>query len=995
MSTRLSTAVASTFFRELQQQIDGSVHTDRLYRYLYSTDASSYQVEPLGVVLPAGVEDVVRTIQLAVHHRVPIIPRGSGTSLSGQGIGSGLVLDFTRHLNRILEIQPEQQWARVEAGVVLDQLNAALQPFGLMVGPDPSSSYAATLGGMAANNATGSHSIVYGMMLDHVLEVEAVLANGQVVRFGPMDNVAIRQLIRTDSPEARIYQGLLLLLHRYRRAIQTGYPKTWRNVAGYNLNRLLSDREARRPLNLASLLVGSEGTLAAILSLRIRLVSRPRATYLALLHFDRLYTALEMVPLILQHRPSAVELLDRYFIDLTRKNAEYRRRLTFIRGNPAAVLIVEFAGSGVTGLAQQASQMLQALRRSGFRGEAVILDTADAIANVWQVRKAGLGLLLSKRGDAKPLAFIDDAAVPVEQLAEYARQVMTICTDAGTEAAFYAHASAGCLHINPVINLKSERGLQQFKEISRAVMDLAIQMGGTSTGEHGEGLARSYYNERVFGRELHQAFREVKGLFDPDNLFNPGKIVDAPQPWDPAVLRYHPAYETPQALTSTFLDFSQDGGFAGLVEMCNGQGNCRNLLSGVMCPSFKATRDEAHSTRGRANALRAAITGKLGKDGLCDPELFKVLDWCLACKGCKRECPSIVDMAKLKAEFQAAYYQRKGFPLKVRLMGQVHRLYQLGRMFPRAGRWITRRPFTRWVLEKTLDIDRRRSLPVPVRQTFRNWFFSRPPRKFGASRLSVLFWVDTFTNYLEPEIGQAAVAVLEAAGWNVRVLKANACCGRPAISLGLLEKARALAEKNVERLWSFARQGIPIVGVEPGCLTTFRDEYPDLVPGQASRLLSQQTFLIDEFLVQQANNGAIRFSKPLQTPTRSVRVHTHCFQKALGTAHFTRKMLQWIPDVAVQEIDSGCCGMAGAFGYDVSHFDLSMQIGEDRLFPAIRQATRETIAATGTSCRHQIRDGTGRVAVHPIILLAQALGWTPPETSPRRASKIEIEKINS
>ncbi|NOX37753.1 MAG: FAD-binding protein [Calditrichaeota bacterium] len=985
MNTRSSTSVASAFFRELQHQISGAVRTDRLYRYLYSTDASSYQVEPLGVVLPAGVEDVVKTIQLAAQHQVPIIPRGSGTSLSGQGIGTGLVLDFTRHLDRILEIQPEERWARVEAGVVLDQLNAALKPYGLMVGPDPSSSYAATLGGMAANNSTGSHSIVYGMMLDHVLEVEAVLANGQVVRFGPMDNAAIRQLIRTDSPEARIYQGLLLLMHKYRRAIQTRYPQTWRNVAGYNLNRLLADREAGRPLNLASLLVGSEGTLAAILSLKINLVPRPRTTYLALLHFDRLYTALDMVPSILQHRPSAVELLDRYFIDLTRKNAEYRRRLTFIRGNPAAVLIVEFAGEQVAELAHQASEMLETLRRSGFRGEVVIQDTPDAIANVWQVRKAGLGLLLSKRGDAKPLAFIDDAAVPVERLAEYARQVIAICTEAGTEAAFYAHASAGCLHINPVINLKSERGLQQFKEISRAVIDLAIQMGGTSTGEHGEGLARSYYNERVFGRELHQAFREVKGMFDPENLFNPGKIVDAPQPWDPAILRFHPTYQTPQNPSSTFLDFSRDGGFAGLVEMCNGQGNCRNLLTGVMCPSFKATRDEAHSTRGRANALRAAITARLGPDGFRDPELFKVLDWCLACKACKRECPSIVDMAKLKTEYLAAYYQRVGIPRKARLLGRVHRLYQLGRLFPGLARWVSSGTFTRWVLEKLFDIDRRRSLPVPVGKTFHSWFFSRPSGKSATPRPRVLFWVDTFTNYLEPEIGQAAVAVLEAAGWEVQVLKGNACCGRPAISLGLLAEARSQAEKNVERLWPFVRQGIPIVGVEPGCLTTFRDEYPDLVPGEASQQLARQAFLIDEFLVQQAEAGGVTFSEPLRAPARSVQVHTHCFQKALGSAHFTCKMLQWIPEMAVQEIDSGCCGMAGAFGYDVAHFELSMKIAEDRLFPAIRQATADTIAATGTSCRHQIRDGTGRVAVHPIVLLARALGWTPPE---RTASKV-------
>ncbi len=974
------TSVPSAFFRELSHQLAGDVRSDPLYRWLYSTDASSYQVEPLGVVIPKNVDDVITTVRMAGDHRVPIIPRGSGTSLSGQGIGPGVILDFTRHFDRILEICPEEGWVRVEAGVVLDQLNMALRPYGLMVGPDPSSSYAATLGGMAANNSTGAHSIVYGMMLDHVLEMEVVLADGKRVCLEPLTGGQIRQKIGMAAQDSSLYQGIFLVLNKYRRAIRKHYPRTWRNVAGYNLHRLLSDWETTKKLNLSALVVGSEGTLGIILSLKVRVVPRPRKTHLTLLHFDQLYQALSLVPFMLEHRPSAVELLDRYFIDLTRRNAEYRKRLGFIEGNPAAVCIVEFSGETTRELNDRSRRLVSALRNKGFRGAVVVQDTQEQIANVWQVRKAGLGLLMSKRGDAKPLAFIDDAAVPVEHLADYAREVIRICTDAGTEAAFYAHASAGCLHINPVINLKTEEGIRQFREISQSVIELAVQMGGTSTGEHGEGLARSYYNERVFGRELHQAFRDVKGLFDPGNLLNPGKIVDAPAPWEPNLLRFHPGYLTPRTISSTILDFSADGGFAGMVEMCNGQGNCRNRLGGVMCPSFKALRDEAHSTRGRANALRAAISGKLGKRGLTSPELYRIFDLCLACKACKSECPSMVDMARLKSEFLAAYYRENGTPWTVRVLARIDRMYRLGSHCPGWMNRLNRTPLFRFLLEKIAGIDRRRSLPDWARKTFRRWFFSRHKSGKDSDQPRVVFWVDTFTNYLEPQIGRDTVEVLEHLGWRVIVLPRHYCCGRPAISMGVLENARKLARRNLHALRPFIRKGIPIVGVEPGCMITFRDEYPALLPGEETRQLAQQTYLIDEFLVQHVEKRPLNPTPSEALPERRALVHTHCYQKALGRDRFTPEVLAWVPGLKVDTIDSGCCGMAGIFGYQVEHYDLSRKIGEDRLFPALRREQEALIVAPGTSCRHQIQDVTGRPVWHPISLLAKAFHEHRPQS---------------
>ena len=959
--------------KELSARMDGEVRLDRLTRALYSTDASSYQIEPLGACFPAHVADVQAVVRFISEKGLSIVPRGGGSSLSGQGIGEGLIMDLTPHLNRILEINPAEKWARVEAGVTLDQLNRALAPHGLMVGPDPSSAVVATIGGMTANNSTGSHSILYGMMADHLRELEVVLSDGTTALLRPQLPEAVSALAARDTLEGRLYRDIPRLLARYAAAIERDYPRTWRNVAGYNLNRLHAAQQAGEPFSLVPLIAGSEGTLAAITAVTVGLVPRPAHTHLTLLHFPGLREALNCVPQLLAHQPGAVELLDKFFIDLTRENRQYRQRLSFLKGDPGAVLIVEFAGSDPAPLRAQADAMQEDVRRTGFSGTAVTCEDPAEVANVWEVRKAGLGLLMSKRGDAKPLAFVDDAAVPVENLPDYAEQVVRICREAGTEAAFYAHASAGCLHINPLINLKTDLGMQQLQSISEAVIALAIEYGGTSTGEHGEGLARSLYNERVYGAELHRAFREVKGLFDPDNRFNPGKIVDAPLPWDPRFLRFQPGYQTPQNIGETRLDFSADGGFAGLVEMCNGQGICRKTAGGVMCPSFMATRDETHSTRGRANALRAAITGQLGTHGLDDPSLYEALDLCLGCKACKHECPSLVDMAKLKYEYLARYQDRNGVPLRSRLFGHIAAVNRLGSLFPGLANRSFRSRAVRALLQRWFGIDRRRSLPPLAPQTFQHWF-QRHPKPSRAPNGPVILWDDTFLSHNEPEIGRAAVRVLEAAGFEVLLAHGRRCCGRPLISRGMLDAAREHAAHNVALLLPLVRRGIAVVGMEPSCISAFRDEYIDLLRSAEAREVAEACCFFDAFLTRQIREKGISLPWKADLLPQTILTHGHCHQKAGGGTGSLVEMLRLIPGAAVREIDSGCCGMAGAFGYETAHYDVSLKCGEDRLFPAVRAAESDTrITAAGTSCRHQIADGTGRKAEHPVVVVARCL----------------------
>lgn len=955
----------------LQQTVEGEIRFGDLDRWQYSTDASSYQVLPIGVTLPKHTADVAQIIKTAAQFDVSLVPRGGGTSLSGGSIGAGLVMDHSPYMNHILEINAAAHWASVQPGVTLGQLNRAAAAHGLMFGPDPASGIVATLGGMTANNSTGAHSIVYGMTADHVKAVTVVLSDGSTACFEPKTPAEIETLSAQDTLEGRIYRDLLALIRTYQADIAAHYPKTWRNVAGYNLHRLAAMLNSGASINLAPIIVGSEGTLGVITEIKVNLVPRPAYTHLALVQFDALRTALESVPMILEYQPAAIELIDRFFINLTRRSPEYGSKLDFVDGDPAALFVVEFAGDDPAALRDQARKMGAALQQASRSTSISHRETPADINHVWNVRKAGFGLLMSQRGDAKPLAFVDDAAVPLEHLADYAADVLKICQDYETEASFFAHASAGCLHINPVIDLKTQRGIDQMRGISMGVAERAIHYHGTTTGEHGEGYARSTYNQQLYGERLHTAFKQVKGLFDPENRFNPGKIIDAPEPWDPSILRFNTAYQTPHAPNVTFLDFESDGGFGGLVEMCNGQGICRKGDIGVMCPTYTATRDERYSTRGYANTLRAAMTGQLGAEGLLRDDVYDALSVCLGCKGCQRECPSLVDMAKLKMEYLAQVQKVKGVSLRNRLFGSIAGLNELAAIFPQLANWSFRNPLLRRALQDIAGIDQRRELPAIAPLTFSDWFRWHEPNTTGG-RGDIILWDDTFLNYNDPQIGIAAVKILEVAGYQVRLIENRRCCGRPQMSSGMLDAARENAAHNIAQLYPYAVDGVPIVGLEPSCVSAFRDEYPSLIPADEARIVAEQVYFFDAFIAHIADDLSLPFKSTGKPAT--IYVHRHCHQKALGEADAMLTMLKLIPDARIHFIDSGCCGMAGSFGYETEHYDLSLAIGEDRLFPTVRNIPGDAvIVAGGMSCRQQIEHGTGRSVQHPVVYLAQQL----------------------
>lgn len=940
------------------------VRFDRMSRLLYSTDASIYQMMPIGVAFPQNSDDVRAAVEIAARHHIPLLPRGSGSSLAGQAIGHALILDFTRHMDQVLEINPAAKTVRAQPGITLGRLNRSLQAHGLMYGPDPASADRATVGGVMGNNSTGAHSILYGMTADHVIDAHVILSDASSATFDSFDPDEWGLRGKRPGLEGGIYRSLAQLMEKYAEQIATRYPRTFRNVAGYNLN-LLSD--SNRP-NLASLIVGSEGTLGVITEATLNLVPTPKVKHLAMVHFSDLRAALEAVPRILESEPSAIEILDKMLLDLTRERIEYRRLLTFIEGDPVVVLLVEYAGDTEQILDHGITRLRKTLGELKHKDPVVMVSDARQQANVWFVRSVGLGILMSIRGDAKPIPFIEDAAVPVEHLADYVSRIDNFSKEVGVErVAMYAHASAGCIHVRPLINLKAETGLRQLRQIAEKSLALVMEYGGTTSGEHGEGLARGEFSERLFGPELTQAFRHVKAVFDPQGMFNPGKVVDVPRMDDETHLRFGSDYAVPLAPQSTRLNFQQEGGFSGAVEMCNGSGVCRQHGQGVMCPPFQATRDEAYSTRGMANALRSAMMGLLGPEGMTSEELYPILDLCISCKACKAECPSAVDMAKLKAEFLHNYHQVHGIPLRDRVFGNIARLNKLGQPL-RPLTNLLLGGSTRW-LQTKLGIAPQRSIPPLARETFSQWFRRR--KKTSGSKQVVLFH-DTFMEHNHPKVGRAAVRVLEAAGFEPILVERRQCCGRPAVSKGFLDEAARLARHNIALLAPYAEQGISIVGCEPSCMTMLVDEYVSLVPTAQAKSVARMALPIEEFLVGEREKETFKLS--LSDRPRTIHFHGHCQQKAVFGTDSTIAMLRMLPNAHVELIQSGCCGMAGSFGYEAEHYDLSIKLAEMSLAPAVRAASEDAIiAATGISCRDQINHTTGRAALHPIEILASAL----------------------
>ncbi|MDE0719708.1 MAG: FAD-binding protein [Dehalococcoidia bacterium] len=945
----------------LKSRVSGEVKFDPFTRVLYSTDASIYQMEPVGVVIPRNVEDVLAVIQVANETGVPVLPRAGGTSLAGQTVNHAIVTDFSKYLNQIIEVNKEEQWARVQPGIVLDDLNRQLIPYGLMYAPDPTTSSRACVGGGVGNNTCGAHSVIYGKTLDHIKELDVILSDGTQTHFQTLDARELEAKLNGIGLESDIYRGVRRLAQENVAEINARYPNIMRRVSGYNLDQFLVDDN----FNMTKMIVGSEGTLCVVTEVKINLVPRPTMTALSVVHFEDIFGASEAVQHILEHGPSSIEIMDNNVLERSRASANLGSNMAFVEGNPGAILVVEFYGETEAELTDKATKLKNDMERLCHGYATVNMLDRAAQASVWAVRKQGLGLLMSMHGDAKPLPFVEDTAVDPGNMGDFVRRFDEIVRNHGTEAAYYGHASVGCLHIRPVVSLKTRDGVDKMLSIADEISDLVKDFGGSLSGEHGDGIVRGVWNEKMFGPEIYKLFQELKSTFDPDGLMNPNKIIDCP-PMDQN-LRYGPDYRAPSMPTK--LDFSIDTDFAGAVEMCNGMGACRKL-EGHMCPSYIATRDEEHSTRGRANLLRAALSGKLPEGTMTSKRLYEAMDLCLECKGCKAECESGVDMAKMKYEFLDQYHKANGTPLRNRVFGHINRLSAWGSRMAPFSNLMANNPIGKMMSQILLGVHPKRNPPKFVRNTFAKWFKARGTSTVQATNTVVLL-NDTYMNYNYPEIGKAAVALLEAAGLRV-ILSDTKCCGRPMISKGLLDDATANAVSNIDQLHAYAEQGIPVIGCEPSCLLTFRDEYPELVRDEKAKKVAANSFMIDEFLIKLQEDGKLQLN--LGKLEKKVLFQAHCHQKAdMGTAT-SMEALRLASGYQVELINAGCCGMAGSFGYEKEHYDISMKIGEEALFPAIRAKDNDwEIAVMGVSCRQQVEDGTGRKARHLVEVLADAL----------------------
>jgi FAD/FMN-containing dehydrogenase/Fe-S oxidoreductase len=942
----------------------GEVRFDRLSRALYSTDASVYQIVPLGVVLPRTTGDIIAVIQACGRFGVPLTARGGGTSQAGQAIGPGIVLDCSKYFNHILGINAAERWVRVQPGCVLDDLNRQVAEHGLQFAPDISTANRATIGGMIANNSSGTHSVIHGKTIDHVLELRVVLADGSVIDVRPLDIDELEARCQQANLEGRCYRTVRQLAVEHAAEIERRYPKILRRVGGYNLDLLVRGA----PMNLSHLFVGSEGTLGVVVEARLRLIDVPRAKALLVVQFPDLLDALAATPIALAHGPSAIEVMDRYILDSTRLNTEASRLRTFLEGDPGAVLLIEFYLDRQDDGPRRLAELQGDLERRGFGSHYLAMTDAAQQQCAWKLRTLALGLSMAEKGDAKAISFVEDTAVDPARLRDYIAEFLEIIRRHGTRAGVYAHASVGCLHVRPIVNLKTVEGVQRFQAIADDVAELVLKYGGALSGEHGDGLVRSPFQARMFGPSLYEAFRSLKRTFDPQGIFNPGKIVDAPPL--AANLRYGPSYVTPEVRTT--FDFSADGGVVRAAELCAGVGECRKTRGGTMCPSYRATAEEQHSTRARANALRLALTGQCDLRGMSDPSMLNVLDLCLECKACKSECPTNVDMARLKAEVLHQHFAAHGLPWRNRVFGHVASVSRWGSQVAPLSGWLMRSGVARWLNERLLGIDRRRLPPAFARRTLlRRFCPSNTPGR------PVVLFPDTFTNFYEPEIGLAAAQLLTRTHHAVTLGPPGLrCCGRPMISNGLLDEAVACARHNVAALYPLAVSGTPITACEPSCILTIKDDYPALLRAEERRkaeTIAAACLTFEEMLDRHLDDAALCNVARRAIPSRIV-VHGHCHQRSLVGMAATLRLLRRIPGTEVVELDAGCCGMAGSFGYEHEHYEVSRLVGEHRLFPLIRAERPETaVGASGFSCRLQIQHFTGRQALHTACVLTSFL----------------------
>jgi len=973
-------------FSTLKQQLRGELFhnngsRDRAQRLAYSTDASVFQEMPRAVALPKDSDDLRILVAFAQKQGLTLIPRAAGTSLAGQVVGNGLVVDISAHFTKVLEVNVTEKWARVQPGVIRDDLNKSLQPLGLMFGPETSTANRAMIGGMVGNNSCGLHSISWGTTRDHLMEVKGFLSDGSEVVFKSVEIPELEEICEKNTLEGQIYRTILQLLSDPDRQeiIKNRFPKTsiTRRNTGYALDALLTRTPftlGGKPFNLCPLIAGSEGTLCLMSEIKIALMDLPPVhNVLVCGHFSGLRACMEANIVAMQHQPAAAELVDKKILDFTVAHPLYSAYRNFIEGDPKAVLMVEFFGNTRTTAMDQAAALIQDWTSKKMGYAHPVLHGKD-IAKAWELRKGGLGLLRNMPGDAQPVNLIEDCAVDVADLPDYTDDIAALLKRHGLEASYYAHAGAGELHIEPMINLKSTEGQRQFRAVLAETTALLKKYNGSLSGEHGDGRLRGEFIPVLMGEEIYAMFRQVKAAFDPKNIFNAGKIVDAP-PMD-AHLRYD-ARTIPAEIPTVF-HFLEENGILRLTEKCSGSGDCRKThhSGGTMCPSYMVTRRERDTTRARANLLRQFLTNS-GKSNRFDHrEIKDVMDLCLSCKACKNECPSSVDVAKMKAEFLQQYYDSNGTPLLARLVGGFSTLMSIASRVPSAYNFVYNTPMLRRIANRLTGFHPQRTMPLLHGTTLRKWFdntwrnVSVKPNKKGR----VYLFCDEFTNYNDVEMGQKAVELLRYLGYEV-VIPDHAESGRTWLSKGLVRKAKAVAIQNVNALKDLINPETPLIGLEPSAILTFRDEYPDLVPAamrHTAKQLGQNALLFDEWFVQEMAKNNIT-SQQFTDQKTQIKLHGHCHQKALTNLNITQQMLTLPKNFTVEVIPSGCCGMAGSFGYEAEHYDVSMQIGELVLFPAVRAAKdREIIAAPGTSCRHQIKDGTGKRALHPVEILWEA-----------------------
>jgi len=963
----------NTILDNLERSLEGELHYDDMMKVLYATDASVYRELPLAVALPKTNNDIKALIRFAQDHKSSLIPRAAGTSLAGQCVGNGIVVDISKHFNQILEINTHESWVRVQPGVVRDELNLFLKPYGLFFGPNTSTANRCMIGGMVGNNSCGSTSIVYGSMRDHVLELKTLLSDGSEVIFNQQSVEEFNKKIGHSSLEENLYKHIdqELSNKEVQFEIENNFPKksvTRRNT-GYAVDALLKTGpflNSDKDFNFCELLCGSEGTLAFTTEIKLNLVPLPKP-HIAMVaaHFQSIQESLQAAIVAMKENTTACELMDKTILDCTKNNLEQQKNRYFVEGEPEAILIIEFRGDTLAEAKSQAKQLIE-LFKTAKLGYAYPKILDEDTENVWNLRKAGLGLLSNIPGDKKAVACIEDTAVAIEDLPEYIEAFTSLMKGFNQKAVYYAHAGAGELHLRPILDLKISQDVKLFRDISVASAKLVKSYRGSLSGEHGDGRLRAEFIPMVLGQKNYELFKRIKKTWDPNNIFNPGKIVNA-KPMDQD-LRYETDVKTPKF--ETIFNFDNEGGILKTVEKCNGSGDCRklNFAGGTMCPSYRATLDEKDTTRGRANILREFLTQNTKENPFDHPEIKEAMDLCISCKGCKSECPSNVDMATLKAEFQFQFHKNKSRSLRDNLMANNAKLNKLASKFPEIHNVLVNQNWFKIGLGIAIE----RSLPKLQNQTLRKWFIEH---KQDSMLRKVYLFCDEYTNYYDVEIGKKAILLLNKLGYEVLIVDHKES-GRAYISKGFLEEAKGLANANVNQFKDLISKGVPLIGLEPSAILSFRDEYINLVDEllrEDAKKLSDSVFLIDEFLANEIDANNIT-SQVFSKESKSILLHGHCHQKALSTTSYTKRVLSLPLNYTISEIPSGCCGMAGSFGYEKEHYELSQKIGNQVLFPTIKRANSKTIiVANGTSCRHQISDGVGKVTNHVVEVLFEAL----------------------